>query len=123
MRSILFSAFALVLFLAAGCVDEGPGGAAKIVGEAKHHDEPIPGTTIYIKYGAQESPGTDPALYDDTVTANENAEFEFRNLNKGDYYLYGVGFDSTIGEQVRAGIPVTIARKNESVSVVVPVTE
>lgn len=121
IRNIAFAALVLTGML--GCTEEGPGGAAKILGEAKHHDDPIPGTTLYIKYGAKESPGTDPALYDASVTADENAEFAFRDLHKGDYYVYGIGFDSAVGEVVRAGIPVSIAKKNETVSVIVPVTE
>lgn len=107
----------------ASCVEEGPGGSSTITGTAAHHDDPIPDTKIYIRYGSLESPGSDPALYDDSTTASStSATFSFSGLQKGDYYLYGIGFDSAIGQTVRAGIPVDLG-SGEMVDVVVPVTE
>lgn len=105
-----------------GCVEEGPGGTARIDGVTAHHELPIPDSKVYIQYGSLLSPGTDPSLYDDSTTSNSSAEFAFSGLQKGDYYVYGIGFDSTIGESVSAGIPVTL-KSGTAAEVIVPVTE
>lgn len=123
MQRFLPALFLLALSLGfSSCVQEGPGGTSTINGVAAHHDLPIPDTKVYILYGSKESPGTDPALYDDSTTANSSAEFSFTGLQKGEYYLYGIGYDSAIGEPVRAGIPVDL-ESGKTVEVVVPVTE
>ena len=111
-----------VTFAITGCVEAGPGGTARVDGVTAHHDLPIPNTKVYIQYGSLLSPGTDPGLYDDSTTSNGNAQFSFTGLQKGDYYIYGIGFDSTIGEVVRAGIPVSL-KSGDAVDVIVPVTE
>ncbi len=104
------------------CTEEGPGGTARIEGVTAHHEDLIPNANLYIQYGSLESPGIDPSLYDDSTTSNANAEFVFSGLEKGDYYVFGIGFDSAIGQTVRAGIPVTL-KSGETVEVTVPVTE
>ena len=113
--------FALAIGFSA-CVEEGPGGTSTIDGITAHHGDPIPDTKVYIRYGSLESPGLDPALYDDSTTANAAAEFTFSGLQKGEYYLFGVGYDSAFGAPVRAGLPVELG-SGEKVNVEVPVTE
>lgn len=113
----------LILALIMACGKEGPGGKAAIKGKVKHHSSLIPGAVIYIKYGATESPGTDITYYDASVNANANAEYEFQDLKSGDYYLFGVGFDSLGPYPVYGGIPVKIKSKTETVEIDVPVTE
>lgn len=120
MKKIIFISF-VTAFVA--CGKEGSGGKASIHGYAKHHALSIPGTTIYIKYGAKESPGTNPSLYDASVKADSKAYYEFVNLKRGDYYLYGVGYDSTIAAPVIGGIPVQIEKSNSVVPIDVPITE
>lgn len=111
-----------IMFVFTGCVDEGPGGTARIDGTTSHHELLIPDSKVYIQYGSLLSPGTDPELYDDSTTSDQSASFSFPGLQKGDYYIYGVGFDSTIGETVMAGIPVSL-KSGESSNVLLPVTE
>lgn len=113
----------IVIFTITSCKKEGTGGTATITGYAKHHAKPIPNAVIYIKYGVKESPGTNPASYDASVTADANAKYEFKELNKGDYYLFGIGYDSAITNTVSGGVPVNIKKKGETVSADVPVTE
>ena len=124
MRKVFFLILVMVgtTLVFTGCVEEGPGGTARIDGVTQHHDLDIPNTTVYIQYGSLLSPGTDPSLYDDSTSSNSNAEFSFTGLQKGDYYLYGIGYDSAIGQPVRAGIPVSL-KSGESTNVIVPVTE
>ena len=117
----------IVLFLfavcACSCSKEGPGGKAAIQGMVMHHSAHIPGATVYIKYGAKESPGTDITKYDLSVNANANASFEFADLKRGDYYLFAIGFDSTTAQTVIGGVPVEISSKTETVTAHIPVTE
>lgn len=120
------SYFALLTFfilITISCSKEGPGGKAVIKGTVKHHSTPIPGATVYIKYGSTESPGTDINYYDANVTADAQANYSFPDLKKGDYYLFGVGFDSAAVQTVTGGLPVQIKKKTETVEVTVPVTE
>ena len=65
-------------------------------------------------------PEPDVSAYDDQVTADTNAHYEFDGLQKGDYYLYGVGMDGT--EPVRGGLGIKL-RRNEDITSDVPVTE
>src|SRR4051812_43626512 len=77
------------------CHKEGTGGKSSVSGSVKHHSMPIPNCVVYIKYGTKDFPGTNTGLYDASVTADANAHYEFKNLRKGDYYLYGVGYDNS----------------------------
>ena len=109
--------------LLTSCTKEGIGGKATIKGMVMHHDNPIPGATVYIKYDATESPGTDVTYYNDHVTTDASANFQFVDLKKGDYYLFAVGFDSSITLPVSGGVPAKIKKKTETVEIHVPVTE
>jgi hypothetical protein len=107
-----------------GCTPEpGPGGLAQITGVTAHHAQVIPGTRVFIKYDASTSPGTSPSAYDDSTQSGSNGRFSFVDLEKGVYYIYGIGFDSTVGMPVSAGIPVVISEKKEVEEVLLPVTE
>jgi hypothetical protein len=121
--NILYAFSLAALILISACGKEGPGGKATIKGYVMHHSDPIPGAVVYIKYGVSESPGTDVTYYDASVNADTSAYFEFTNLKKGDYYLFGVGFDPAITETVSGGVPVKISSKSETVETNVPVTE
>ena len=121
MKNIVY--ILLLSSLLSSCGKEGPGGKAVIQGSVKHHSALIPGSVVYIKYGVKEFPGTDVKYYDASVTADAKAHYEFTDLRAGDYYLFSVGFDSTIVQTVSGGIPVVIKKKTETVDTDVPVTE
>ena len=109
------------------CTKAGLGGEAAIVAFPKHHDLSIPGCIIYIKYDTEEFPGEDVSVYDDMEAAEEHTgqdpHVHFENLKKGKYYLYGIGFDSSINAVVKGGIPFPINDKNGEFEVIIPVTE
>ncbi len=118
---------ALVLFILAGatissCKKEGAGGHSSVSGSVKHHTKLIPNAIVYIKYGATEFPGTDINLYDAHVTSDTNAHFEIKDLRKGDYYLYGVGWDNALMQTVTGGTGIKLKYNKASVNDV-PVTE
>ena len=119
---ISFFVFLFILIMSPACRKEGTGGKSSVSGNVKHHSKLIPNTIVYIKYEATEFPGTNTSVYDASVTADANAHFEFRDLRKGDYFLYGVGYDNTIFETVTGGIGVNL-KYNKETTVDVPVTE
>ena len=125
MKSISIFLIGLTIVTSFSCKKEGTGGEASISAITKHHDRAIPFTTIYIKYGAKEFPGTDVSKYDATQVADKTGHTHFEGLIKGDYYLYGVGYDSAAQAPVKGGVPVTIKRseRKKETDVNVPVTE
>lgn len=114
---ILFAAAAL-----SGCAKEGIGGTSEISTIVRHHSNPIPYAKVYIKYGARESPGTNTSVYDDSLTTDAQGHGHFEEMEKGDYYLFGSGYDSTISAIVIGGVPVKI-KKGEDFEALVAVTE
>ena len=129
MKPVLLSFLAIIVISICSCVKEGTGGDAEIAIWVKHHDKLIPGATVYIKYGTKDFPGDDVSVYDDSEacgkTGEEEAHTHFHDLNRGDYYLYAVGYDSAIAQTVKGGIPVTIKKADQDgeTDVDVPVTE
>ncbi len=119
--SILFLSFASFLLLIS-CHKEGTGGKSMVNGYVKHHNSIIPNCVVYIKYGATEFPGTNTANYDASVTADANGRYEFSGLRKGNYYLYGLGYDNSISEVVKGGISVKL-KYNKINTIDVLVTE
>ena len=114
--------FVIVIITTNSCYKEGTGGKSSIAGTVYHHDRPIPNCVVYIKYGAVEFPGTDVSKYDASVTADASAHYEFHDLRRGDYYLYGVGFDNAGPFPVSGGIGIKL-KYNKTLNTDVPVTE
>jgi hypothetical protein len=112
----------LTLTFASACKKEGTGGKSSVSGHVKHHTKLIPYSIVYIKYGATEFPGTDVSQYDASITSDANAFYEFKELQKGDYYLYGKGNDPVHAEPVTGGIGIKLERNKHS-DIDVPVTE
>lgn len=98
----------MIIGLGSGCTKEGFGGDANLVGTVLHHEEPIPNAVVYVKFDAQELPGTEPTDFDASVEADHAGKYNFYELNKGDYYLYAIGYDSAISEVVVGGVYTTI---------------
>ena len=113
---------AVVMFTVTSCHKEGTGGKSSITGQVKHHEKPIPNCVVYIKYDTENFPGTSTSNYDGSTTADGNGNYTFDGLRKGDYYLYGVGYDTDISEIVSGGVGVKLKRNKET-NVNVPVTE
>ncbi len=104
------------------CTKEGFDGNATITGTVAHHGLAISDAIVYIKFGAKELPGTLESDFDASVVANTQGVYQFENLKAGDYYMYGVGFDTQIDTIVRGGIYVNLA-KSEEKTVPLAVTE
>lgn len=129
--SKIFIAAVGLLAMTASCKDReekkevnigGKGGSTTLEATPKHHSKNIDSCTIYIKYNTKELPTT----FDDSakcVLRNGVPVATFTGLKKGDYYLYGKGWDPSIVENVKGGIPYTINDDNKTIPVTVPVTE
>ncbi|MCB9232061.1 MAG: hypothetical protein H6581_10380 [Bacteroidia bacterium] len=118
---MMFAVFGLAAL--SGCGKEGFGGNAQVTGLVRHHSKAIPNATVYIKFDATESPGTDAALYDASVEADEFGAYTVSELKRGDYFFFGSGYDSTISLPVVGGIPVHIDGNKDQLTINVPVTE
>lgn len=99
----------------------GKGGNATLTITPQHHGLNIADSKVYIKYNAKNT----PSFYDDSVqTSMQNGipTAVFTQLTKGDYYIYGIGIDTSIMQTVKGGIPYTI--ENETAQTIyLPVTE
>ena len=105
-------------------IPAGTGGKAAITGHVMHHDDAIPNAMVYIKYGATELPGTTPNVYDDSTQASaSDAHYKFEGLQKGNYYVFGTGYDTSCVCNVFGGVSILISMETETVESNVPVTE
>lgn len=127
MKNINFVAFAIIVLAFTSCKKNGTGGDNTIAAFPKHHNVTIPNATVYIKYGATELPGTSASDFDDSKVAVKEgtsaAHAHFEGLLKGNYFIYAVGYDSTVKAPVSGGIAVKITTKSGEQDVEVPVTE
>jgi hypothetical protein len=127
MKLSKFSLLPFFLITLISCHKAGPGGDNTIVAFPHHHSKPIPNTVIYIKYGTNTFPGEDVSKYNDHKVAvaepGEEPHAHFEGLRKGKYFLYGVGYDSSISQIVTGGTPTEIKTKSGESDINVPVTE
>ena len=124
-RNYFLIVFGLIfLTFTFACKKAGTGGANTFVISPEHHGTPIKGATAYIKFDTKEQPGTDLSAYD-LVQVGEMTEdhIHVEGMKPGKYYIYCVGYDSTIFQLVSGGIPITIKSKSGETLINVPVTE
>lgn len=104
------------------CYKEGSGGKSSVNGYVSHHGHMVANAIVYIKYDAVEFPGADVSKYNASVTADANGHYEFKDLRKGGYYLYGTGYDNSIMETVSGGTGIKL-KYNKASTTDIPVTE
>lgn len=123
----LLSVSAMLLFTACERDEKDPvpvggkGGNATLKVTPQHHGDNIDSCTIYLKYNAQDK----PSAYDEEVKCvmeNGKPVAIFTNLHKGNYYVFGRGWDPGIEQEVEGGIPYTITEEATK-EITVPVTE
>lgn len=113
----------MVLF--ASCKKNNTGGNVSVHISTAHHGNPIPFTKVYIKYGASEFPGLEASAYSTVQTTDIDGKTTFNNLLHGDYYFFGVGYDTAVQATVRGGIKLSVPwkqRKN-NFTMDLPITE
>jgi len=113
----------LLLNMTVACKKNKTGGKATLKGVVKHHDKPIAGAYIYVKFNSSEFPGEDYKLYDTYVKAEENGNYTIP-FYKGTYYVYAVGLDMDIPYpyKVSGGTSFSI-RNNENLTKDLAITE
>jgi hypothetical protein len=109
------------LFTLIACKKNEAGGSSEISGKVTHHEKVIPYSRVFIKYNAKEFPGSDTSRYDAKFSTGLDGAYSFK-LYKGDYFLYGYGYDPGVPGAVAGGIHIGL-RKNEKSTTNVPVTE
>ena len=118
----------LSVFSLASCGDRetteigGKGGSTTLKVSPMHHSEYIDSCTVYIKYNVSDKPSS----YDEEVKCvmeDGKPVATFTSLKKGNYYIYGKGWDKEIEKDVVGGIPYTIKDDNKVLNINVPVTE
>lgn len=105
------------------CTKEGLDGKFIISGTAMHHSEIIANTKVWVAFGASEFPGKVRENYDLEIQADLNGRFSVENLKKGNYYFYGMGYDSLIQDSVFGGMRIAVNKNNAEVDFTLAVTE
>jgi hypothetical protein len=114
-----------LLLFAAGCKGPdnptpvetgGKGGNAILHITPRHHGRQIDSCTVYIKYDATNAPAD--GRYDDSAQCVQVSALPvatFNGLKKGNYYLYGYGWDPTLSppQHVRGGYAYTITSETD----------
>jgi len=118
----------LIILLSFGCRKKnsaGTGGENDLQITAKHHTVILDSMTVYVKFNAQDAP-TSLSEYDMQTTVQdydgENIAI-FTNLKKGDYYLYGKGWDPSLPGVVEGGLPIEIKNESGTIEYDLQVTE
>ncbi len=112
-----------------GKCEAGTGGNVTIVAYPQHHTLPITNKswyadTVYVKFNTLNNPGGGLSGYDTYVVGDSGENHvHLEGLTCGDYYLYAVGFDTTISQRVTGGIPFTFTQTSGEVIVNIPVVE
>lgn len=116
-----------VLLLNSACKKKpsaGLGGQATLKVRTVHHGSTIDSATVYIKFNSQEPAAMGSYDLSAKSASDGNGGFitTFSGLKAGDYYLYGEGWDPSILNNVKGGIPYTIEEETVQ-EVILPVTE
>ncbi len=90
----------------------GKGGNAVLHIVPRHHAKIIDSCLVFIKYNAQDL----PSEFDDSVwckPVNGMSTATFTGLSKGQYYIFGRGYDEDIDQICIGGGPYTIEEEGE----------
>ncbi len=138
MKERLFLVGLGVIVLAAAlttfsCKDDpkcnaGSGGSLTIVAKLEHHTINIPNDslrpdTVWVKFNATDWASA-PSGYDMMLIGEYPEDHvHIEGLQCGQYYLYASGWDTSINQVVRGGIPYNTDQSSGEVIVKIPVTE
>lgn len=127
MRTQLFISCMISLFMIGSCTKKpsaGLGGNANLKVKAFHHSSTIDSCTIYIKFNTSEAVSLSEYDLSQKIVKDSigNSYTIFAGLKKGDYYIYGEGWDRSISNNVKGGLPYTIKEESD-LEIIIPVTE
>lgn len=120
----LLLSFALFIFSCKKKSSAGLGGNANLKVTAIHHAAVIDSCKVYIKFNSSEAVSLGEYELSEWVKKDSlgNSYVLFKGLKKGEYYIYGEGYDPSILNTVKGGIPYTIEEETD-MSINLPVTE
>ncbi|MBU3676877.1 MAG: hypothetical protein FGM54_06835 [Chitinophagaceae bacterium] len=102
----------------------GLGGNAVIIARCQHHGSSIDSGIVYIKYNSLEAVAM--GEYNQAISLSKDSNnlytAQFKGLKPGEYYLFAEGWDPSISNNVKGGVPFTI-EKEEQFNIIIPVTE
>jgi len=107
----------------------GSGGSLTLTAILQHHGVTIPNQanypdTVFVKYNTQEYPGGTAANYDTYFVGDSGEDHvHLKNLRCGDYYIFGVGKDTSLHKRVTGGTPYSTSATSGEITIYVPVTE
>ncbi|MBK7762207.1 MAG: hypothetical protein IPI46_02400 [Bacteroidetes bacterium] len=119
---VIFLCF-LIISLFSSCKKKpsaGFGGSTTLQLTAKHHSVIIDSVTFYVKFNTLDAV-SNLSEYNYSVKTN-NGTVTISELKDGEYYIYAVGWDPSIGNEVNGGIPYKISGETNK-SLIVAVTE
>ena len=127
MKQTLFIFLLSIAILYTGCkkkTSAGLGGNANLKITAIHHAAVIDSCKVYIKFNSSEAVTIGEYELSEWIKKDDqgNSYIIFKGLKKGDYYIYGEGYDPSILNNVKGGLPYTINEETD-ISINLPVTE
>lgn len=122
-----FTIFSLVVLFLSACKKKplaGLGGKALLTVRCQHHGLAIDSATVYIKYNSLEAVNISEYNNSKVLSKDSNNQYtvQFDGLKPGDYYLFAQGWDPSISNNVKGGIPFTI-KQEDKFALIIPVTE
>ncbi len=102
----------------------GFGGNANLKITGQHHGQVIDSLTVFVLFNSNEVPANGQYDYQIKATTygTNNSYALVNGLKPGDYYIYAEGWDPSISNAVKGGIPFTIDSEKDY-EIIVPVTE
>ena len=106
-------------------ITPGKGGNAAVTVYPQHHlvAKNIINGKLYIKYNTLDAPAD--GLYNDSVSCTNHDSLlsgTFTGLQNGNYYLHATGYDTSVKQPVKGGLPYTITSQTAQ-STNLPVSE
>lgn len=111
------------------CEYGGTGGNITLVAKPEHHGVSIISKVGYVdsafvKFNTQNSPGSIVSAYDLIIAGEEGEDHvHIPGLKNGKYYIFMTGYDSTINQRVKGGIPFILIQSTGEVELKAPVSE
>ena len=104
----------------------GKGGSATLVINPQHHTvaKNIINGKVFIRYNTLDAPTS--GVYDDSAACTNHDSLlsgTITNLKNGNYYLFATGFDTSVNQYVKGGVPYTISAQSTTLTVNLPVSE
>jgi hypothetical protein len=114
----LFLALSILAVISLSCTHDkgvvigGKGGSATVTLYPRHHGRTsnLDSLVVYVKYNSLDAPAS--GIYDDSMTCQRADTLfyaSFPGLKNGSYYFFSHGYDYSISQRVKGGMPYVIS--------------